>query len=88
MLRPHRLSDESHEVAKRKLQQMAKLRGAFGLAEVKEGEAFDPEAIEARRNRERTARDEERAARDQERAARAKEQKAGDTPVPAASDKT
>lgn len=85
-MRRHRLSDESHEVAQRKLAQMAKLRGAFGLAEVKEGEAFDPEAMEARRNRDRAARDEERAERDAERAVRAKEQKAGDTPVPAASD--
>ena len=67
MVRLRRLSDESHDVAQRKLQQMAKLRGAFGLAEVKEGEAFDPEAMEARREREKAERADDRTKREQER---------------------
>ena len=62
-----RLSEETHEVAQRKLQQMAKLRNAMGLSEVKEGEAFDPEAMAARRETEKAARQAEREAREAER---------------------
>ncbi len=34
---------ETHEVAQRKVEQMDKLRAAFGISEIKEGEAFDRE---------------------------------------------
>lgn len=36
-------TDETHEVAARKLQQMDKLKAAFGLSDVKEGDAFNRE---------------------------------------------
>jgi hypothetical protein len=65
-----RLSEETHEVAQRKLQQMAKLRNAMGLSEVREGEAFDPEAMAARRETEKAARQAEREAREAEREVR------------------
>ena len=45
-----RLASETHEIARRKVEQMDKLRAAFGLgAEAKEGEAFDQELQEQRR---------------------------------------
>ncbi len=37
----HKPTGETHEVAQRKLDQMAKLKSAFGLSEVKEGDAFN-----------------------------------------------
>lgn len=36
-------AQETHETAKRKIQQMDRLRDALGLGDVKEGEAFDRE---------------------------------------------
>ncbi len=54
-------------MAERKLRQMERLKGAFGLSDVKEGEAFDPEAVAARRQSEKAARDAERAKRETER---------------------
>lgn len=57
-------------MAQRKLQQMERLRGAFGLRDVKEGEAFDPEAVAARREAEKAARQEERVKREAEREVR------------------
>lgn len=62
-----RLSGETHDVAQRKLAQMAKLRNAMGLSDVKEGEAFDPEAVAARRETENAARQAERERREAER---------------------
>lgn len=45
-------------MAQRKLQQMEKLRGAFGLStDVNEGDAFNPEVQEAKRVAEREKRD-------------------------------
>jgi serine/arginine repetitive matrix protein 2 len=70
MLWCHRLSEETHEVAQRKLDQMAKLRSAMGLSEVREGEAFDPEAMAARREAEKAARQAERERREVERQVR------------------
>ncbi len=59
-----RLGQETHEVARRKVEQMDKLRAAFGLsAEAKEGEAFDQELQEQKRQ-ERIA---EREAKEKER---------------------
>lgn len=51
-------------MARRKVEQMDKLRSAFGLGEVKEGEAFDQE-LQERKRQERIA---EREAREKERA--------------------
>jgi hypothetical protein len=41
---------ETHEIAQRKVEQMDKLKAALGLADVVEGEAFDPEVQVRRRN--------------------------------------
>ena len=54
-------SEETHEMAQRKLQQMEKLRGAFGLStDANEGDAFNPEVQEAKRVAEREKRDVEK----------------------------
>ncbi len=59
-----RRKDETHEIAQRKLQQMEKLRGAFGIgADVAEGDAFNPEVQEAKRQAERDRREAEKQAR-------------------------
>lgn len=63
-------------MAQRKLQQMAKLRNAMGLSEVREGEAFDPEAMAARRETEKAARQAEREQREAEREVRGRLQQA------------
>ena len=56
-----RHKDETHEIAARKLQQMEKLRGAFGIgADVNEGDAFNPEVQEAKRQAERDRREAEK----------------------------
>jgi len=62
--RERRRKDETHEIAQRKLQQMEKLRGAFGIgADVAEGDAFNPEVQEAKRQAERDRREAEKQAR-------------------------
>ena len=56
-----RHKDETHEIAQRKLQQMEKLRGAFGIGtDVNEGDAFNPEVQEAKRQAERDRREAEK----------------------------
>ena len=48
----HRIADETHAMAKRKLAQMAKLRDVFGFTieqDSKEGESFDRELQEQRK---------------------------------------
>ena len=48
-------------MAQRKVHQMEKLRGAFGLsADANEGDAFNPEVQEAKRQAERDRRDAEK----------------------------
>ena len=59
-----RRKDETHEIAQRKLQQMEKLRGAFGIgADMAEGDAFNPEVQEAKRQAERDRREAEKQVR-------------------------
>lgn len=61
--RRRRQRQETHAVAQRKQDQMDRLRGAFGLRETKEGEAFDRELQERRRQEkiaDRDAREKER----------------------------
>lgn len=67
------MAHETHAVAQRKQDQMERLRGAFGFgAEVKEGEAFDRELQEQRRQeriaeKEREKKRAEKEKRDRER---------------------
>lgn len=59
----NRLKQETHQIAARKVEQMGRLRGAFGIGETKEGDAFDRE-LQDRRRQEKIA---ERENREQER---------------------
>ncbi|GMH32892.1 hypothetical protein BSKO_00726 [Bryopsis sp. KO-2023] len=67
-------AQETHETARRKMEQMDRLKNALGLGDVKEGEAFDQELQEKRRQ-ERVA---EREAMEKERKKRLKEEKRKD----------
>ncbi|RMZ54828.1 hypothetical protein APUTEX25_000345 [Auxenochlorella protothecoides] len=62
------LKQETHQIAARKVEQMGRLRGAFGIGETKEGDAFDRE-LQDRRRQEKIA---ERENREQERRKAAK----------------
>lgn len=58
--RDHRAKQETHQVAARKMAQMDRLRGALGLGEgQREGEAFDRE-LQERRRQEKIAEREQR----------------------------
>ncbi len=52
-----RMTEETHEIAARKQAQMTQLANVFGNKEYKEGEAFDRELQERRRQEKREARE-------------------------------
>ena len=51
------MTEETHEIAARKQAQMTQLANVFGNKEYKEGEAFDRELQERRRQEKRQARE-------------------------------
>ena len=45
----HRNNQETHWLAERKQEELARVRDAWGLGDIKEGEAFNPEVQEAKK---------------------------------------